>query len=454
MSFWTWITGEVITATKINTIVNPADKINATNVLGVELPDNDSTAFDVAQSTRKFLEFDTTDGAEYTKIFGGKFFENDVQLTGSTADGFPNTTTTYIWNFDGSADGDQTDVVGSKVLTRAGANALTAANDVLGVSRYNTCGAETYLTSTDTAFNIANTADTDDFILEGWAYIPDITPAARVVLGGNTTDGAAHGYTLELSTTGVLSANLWGGTDATASTVLHTLGYYHIAQVREVGVAQYLFVNGVLVATSADTTVGTTQTKFQISGYNHGATGLAESGTRFDEWVFRKGVLPTNLSDVIRNIYARSAKKFAVKSQVGNVKVENNTGVALYKTLSANISSAGDIAEDSVVSFVVPESGLYMIHAQASCYADGASNGRVYIKTGSSTYASAVYKAKITNWMPAGLDHEVTNQVIAWCSAGDTIHMGVGISGGGGTEVVNGDNTNTGCTSLLAIKVA
>jgi len=257
-------------------------------------------------------------------LAGNRAFINDVQLTGSTDDGFPNTTTTYIWNFDSGADGNQTDVVGSKVLTRAGANALTASNDVLGVSRYNTCGADTELTSTDTAFNIANTADTDDFILGGWFYIPDMTPAANVVLGGNTTDLADHGYALYIATDGILRTALLGATD---QRILHdmtnaTIGWYHIVFAREVGVAQYLFVNGNLVGKGSDATIGTTQTKFQFSGYNHSNSNVCESGTRLDEIFFRKGVLPTNLSDVIRNIYSRSAKKFAVKDQAGNVMIE------------------------------------------------------------------------------------------------------------------------------------
>ena len=454
MSFWTWITGEVITATKINTIVNPADKINATNVLGVELPDNDSTAFDVAQSTRKFLEFDTTDGAEYTKIFGGKFFENDVQLTGSTADGFPNTTTTYIWNFDGSADGDQTDVVGSKVLTRAGANALTAANDVLGVSRYNACGADTELTSTDTVFNIANTADTDDFIAGGWFYLPSL-PGSGNALMGNTSAATSHGWYFELTATGLLSMYSTGA--VAPQTILPAgAGWYHIVGAREVGVAHYLFVNGVLVSTSADTTYGLTQTKFQVSGINHSTNSVCNTGTRFDEIFFRKGVLPTNLSDVIRNIYARSAKKFAVKDQSANVKIEGQTGVAIYKSLATTETQASDIPEASKISFIIPENGLYQLQAQAMMQTAAAGgNGQIHIKVGSSTYASAVgIASSYVTVTPAGAYFNENISRIYWCKAEDTIHLGVAIAGGAGNEALIGDNDWVGATSLSAIKIA
>lgn len=239
---------------------------------------------------------------------------NDLQLTGSTDDGFANTTGLEIWNFANSASGNEVGLFGH-TLTLAGANAATASNDVLGVSRYNTAGAETYWTSTSTDFNIANTADTDDFMYGGWFYLPDVT--SNQIIIGNTTDAAAHGYILQVAT-GLLYNYLLGATDKNTATTI-TTGWHHIVSVREVGVGLYTFMDGILIGSTGDTTIGTTQTKFQIGGYNHGATYKLVTGVILDEIFFKKGVLPTNYVDVIRNIYARSAKKFAVKDANTNV---------------------------------------------------------------------------------------------------------------------------------------
>uniref|UniRef100_A0A6H1ZC20 Putative lectin/glucanase superfamily protein n=1 Tax=viral metagenome TaxID=1070528 RepID=A0A6H1ZC20_9ZZZZ len=267
---------------------------------------------------------------EYIK--GNTIFVSDQQLLGST---FPNTTTLYVWNIDSDASEAQVDIVGSKSLAVA-AGALTAGNDVLGVSKY--CvwsGGNTYLQSTDTDFNVANTANTDDFMTGGWVYIPDYTPAARVALFSNSSDGAAHGYSVELSTAGVLSSNLWGATDAATSYSLAAIGYYHVIMAREVGVRQKLYVNGNLVATGADTTVGTTQSLFQLGGFNS-ATSSPEAGTRYDECFFKKGELPTNLDDVVREIYVRSAKKFAVKDGNDNVVIPANVSSGVYTPVAVS----------------------------------------------------------------------------------------------------------------------
>lgn len=251
---------------------------------------------------------------------------SDVQLTGSTADGFPNTTTTYIWNFDSDSSENQTDVVGGKVLTVV-AGELESATDVLGNTKFcKWSDGDTYLQSTDAAFNVENAEDTDDFMVGGWVYIPDTTPAARVALFSNKGAGTLHGYGVDLGTTGLLSGNIGtaSGFLYTGETQIPAIGWYHIVYTREVGVGRNLFVNGVLVVTGADGTIGATQSKFQLGGEN-GANSLPEDGTLYDEVFFRKGVLPTNLDDVVRNIYARSAKKFAVKAQDNSVMLQPPT---------------------------------------------------------------------------------------------------------------------------------
>jgi hypothetical protein len=251
-------------------------------------------------------------------INGSTIIKNDLQLTGSTADGFPNTTTTYIWNIDSASSENQTDVVGGKVLTVV-AGELESATDVLGNTKFcKWSDGDTYLQSTDEAFNVANTADTDDFMVGGWVYIPDTTPATTETLFSN--QGAANnGWRIEWTSTNLLYFTFDLATDVYFSMQAPTTaGWHHIVFAREVGVGVKGYINGILSGSGADATIGTTQSKFQLGGFN-GTTRLPEDGTCYDEVFFRKGVLPTNLDDVVRNIYARSAKKFAVKAQDGTV---------------------------------------------------------------------------------------------------------------------------------------
>ena len=285
----------------------------------------DSTSGGLIQNS-ELLVADTT--GEITRatvgadliLDGNTIYNSDNQLTASD---FPNATTLYGWNMDSTTDtAANSAYAGTKFGTDKDltllAQKLTASNDVLGNSKYNTIIAGGYLQSTDTVFNVANTADTDDFMVGGWVYIPDNTPAANVFLFSNTSDGGSHGWSIVLLTTGALEAYLYGATSPGCFSSVSAVGWKHIIYTREVGVGASLYINGVKVGSSTDVTVGTTQSKFQLGGYN-GANSLPEAGTRYDECFFKKGVLPTNLDDVVKGIYARSAKKFAVKDANTNV---------------------------------------------------------------------------------------------------------------------------------------
>lgn len=274
-----------------------------------------------------------SDNGDNVTVLGNTVIDPDNQLTSSD---FPNATTLYGWNMDSTTD---TAATGAYAGTKFGtakdltimAQKLTAANDVLGNSKYNTIIAGGYLQSTDIVFNVANTADTDDFMVGGWVYIPDATPAAWEVLFSNSGSADLDGWYVELDTNSTLKAAINLAADvSTSKYILQTIGWYHIVYTREVGVVQKLYVNGVLVGTGADDTIGTTQSKFQLGGFN-GATALPEAGTRYDEFFFKKGILPTNLNDVVKGIYARSAKKFAVKDANTNVWVpELNIASGVY----------------------------------------------------------------------------------------------------------------------------
>ena len=120
------------------------------------------------------------------------------------------------------------------------------------------------------------------------------------------------------------------------------------------------------------------------------------------------------------------------------------------KNLATTNTVAGDIAAYSAVSVLVKQSGKYFVTTQAMglCTNDVGSL-TLFIKTGSSTYGSAVQKAyqnsaQTTSNRPANASCNAT----VYLNAGDTIHLGVGLVGGVGNEIIYGDNDSAGCTAL------
>lgn len=383
---------------------------------------------------------------------------SDVQLTGSTADGFPNTTTTYIWNIDSDESESQTDIINSKALTVV-AGELESATDVLGNTKFcKWSDGDTYLQSTDAAFNVENAEDTDDFMVGGWFSLPDWTPAvASALITNNSVALNTHGYGFYVASDGVLSAGLFGGSSVSASINVGNLAantFHHIVFAREVGVAGYLFLDGVLVATCADNTIGTTQSKFQLGGSN-GANYLPEDGTCYDEVFFRKGVLPTNLDDVVRNIYARSAKKFAVKSQDGGVKIDGKTGVAIKRLLSDNFTKAGEINGDDLgLSAVVPESGWYLCSAMMNWSNDNAAETG-YILLRYSSLGGVNMLAPSQKAVVASARCQLNGTTLYYIQAGTTIHQTAYISSAGGTTTIYSEaDVVGGQTGFILIKVA
>ena len=127
---------------------------------------------------------------------------------------------------------------------------------------------------------------------------------------------------------------------------------------------------------------------------------------------------------------------------------------ACEKNLAARVTSAGDIAEYSAVSMVVKQSGKFYILGEA--LANSIDVGiRLIIKTGSATYASATQKGYCDHgqinatgkWVPAGAD------VIVYLNAGDTIHLGLVVTGTSGDRYIDGDDNQVGTTKLLFYRI-
>ena len=118
-----------------------------------------------------------------------------------------------------------------------------------------------------------------------------------------------------------------------------------------------------------------------------------------------------------------------------------------YNKNLATTISASPVPEQSVVNVVVKQSGTYNITFHAM--GDNAGWGWVnaYIKTGSSTYGSAVYKATGGTAANSGNGYgSVSITKLVYLNAGDTIHGGA--KAGGDAAHICGDSTLAGATVL------
>jgi hypothetical protein len=123
-------------------------------------------------------------------------------------------------------------------------------------------------------------------------------------------------------------------------------------------------------------------------------------------------------------------------------------------TLATTNTSASDITEYSAVYGVCKQSGKYLILGNANEYASsGTVNSmQAYIKVGSATYGSAVYKAKQYNWTPTGIILGTVVQTQCYVNAGDTIHLGLAVTSDSGNRNIQGDDAFVGLTSLLFVR--
>ncbi len=104
--------------------------------------------------------------------------------------------------------------------------------------------------------------------------------------------------------------------------------------------------------------------------------------------------------------------------------------------LASNNISGGDIAEYSVVSSVIKQSGKYLITpnlvvSATSIYA------WLFVKTGSAVYGSAIYKA-MSAIQQGAVDFYGNSScpVIVSLNAGDTIHLGASLAGSVGNRII------------------
>ena len=132
------------------------------------------------------------------------------------------------------------------------------------------------------------------------------------------------------------------------------------------------------------------------------------------------------------------------------------------KNLAARILGSGaDIAEVSVVNLVVKQSGKYSIMGTINGGSNAASQDTfigAYLKVGSATYGSAIYKREalsVVYFVAGNTGQPVPVETTVCLNAGDTIHLGGYVSTAGATAVrtIQGDDASPNGTTHLTFRV-
>jgi hypothetical protein len=141
------------------------------------------------------------------------------------------------------------------------------------------------------------------------------------------------------------------------------------------------------------------------------------------------------------------------KIHVGTPK----TQYAVTTNLATTITSGGAL-DQAAITTTVAQSGRYAI----SCHLYVQTNASatimsMFIKTGSSTYSSAVQKAYSygdSSYNPTGFQVSLSiDPTIVWLNAGESIHLGVLAPEPAGTVKVFGDSDIVGATQLTFIRI-
>lgn len=367
--------------------------------------------------------------------------DSNVQLTGSTADGFTDTTGLTIWQFPTGASGNPTTVVGTETMVLTGA--LTQSNDVLGTSRYNTFdGTNDWLICTDA--NFANMTNT--FSYGVWFKKTNWSEAVTDTLGARCDDdNATNGWLFYRNSSGLLI--LYANSSVVCSVDIRGLSvdHHYFSFTWSAGNVGTIYIDGVAVASGTGTI--TAGGKFMIGATRYGSPTYKASG------IFGEVFIDVNTCltpDQIRNIYARSAKRFATKDANSNVNIEGKKAIIIYAPMTTSISSTSNISDQAVVSIVVPESRMYNIKAKISQQSNVASaTVHSYLKYGSS-YAGGTLIGDNTSAISGFLKYSEYYELPMYFVAGTTIYLGGDVTASGSdSRYILGDNIYKNATFLI-----
>jgi hypothetical protein len=209
-----------------------------------------------------------------------------------------------------------------------------------------------YLSITSSAGGTLDLTNKTVFTIEGWIYLSSYNSGESAIIS-NRDSGSTGGFDLRVNTSNQLQFYYTGGSSLTTSSTLSLNTWYHVAAVRN-SANFYLFIDGVLSATSASFANGTTvsqkisigrsqdDTTTTLNGYMTNIRVL--SGTALYTVSFTPPTVPLeNITNTVLLLKCTDASTYTTDSSSIPQTVTNNGNVGFNYQSVFNDTPCGSI---------------------------------------------------------------------------------------------------------------
>jgi hypothetical protein len=341
-----------------------------------------------------------------------------------------------------------------------------------------------YLSIASSAGGTLDLTNKTVFTIEGWIYLSSYNSGENAIIS-NRDSGSTGGFGFRVNTSNQLQFYYTGGSSLSTTSTLSLNTWYHVAMVRNSANA-YLFINGVLSATSASFANGTTVSQKISIGRSQDDTGTTLngymtnirvlSGTALYTVSFTPSTVPLeNITNTVLLLKCANSSTYTTDSSSNPQSVTNNGNVGFNYQSLFNDTPCGSIffntsskylstpavsslttwtGDFTVEAWIYPsDTGLSYWGIWDSRQA-GASNDSTILRIsplaspvsgqGRMTYFNGTYYYGTTTIFWNTWTH------VAWVRSGTTLTFYVnGVAGG--TATISGTQTGTATTNPVVV---
>jgi len=166
----------------------------------------------------------------------------------------------------------------NNTITQSGTVQFSATNPFVGATTYsylflNSTG---YLAITSTAGGSLDLSATSIFTIECWVYISAFSSSQNTIITNRPSSGTT-GYDLRLNPAGTVQFYYTGGSSLTTTATLGLNTWYHLSVIRN-GANLFIYINGIIAASSASWSNGTTTSQAVWIGNSASGSGSYHQG--------------------------------------------------------------------------------------------------------------------------------------------------------------------------------